>query len=62
MKFMQLLPVDILHKYQGKFPQARFIMNDKRTFETTIKLVLQNIKLQNSNHHQSATLIQEKEC
>ena len=45
MSFLAMLPGTTLHKHQSKFPQARFIMNDKIIFEIVVKLIIQNIKI-----------------
>jgi len=40
MKFMDSVSLDSIYKNQDKFPQARFLFNDSRTFDITLKLVI----------------------
>ena len=47
MKFFGQLSDDVQYQNQEKCPQARFLFSDARTFEITLKLVIQNAK--NSN-------------
>ena len=53
LNFLEKVSEETLHRNQAKCPQARFIMNDKRIFEIVVKLVIQNITIQGSHHHQS---------
>lgn len=47
MKFFEKLSDDQQYFNQEKCPQARFLFNDERTFDITLKLIIQNVK--NSN-------------
>jgi hypothetical protein len=40
MKFIDKIPREVVYRNQEKFPQARFLFNDARTFEITLKLVI----------------------
>ena len=40
MKFMDRVSGDAVWKSQEKFPQARFLFNDARAFDITLKLVI----------------------
>ena len=48
MRFMEDLDLEQIQEIQAKCPQARFLMNDVKAFEITLKLVIQNVKLSNS--------------
>lgn len=45
MQFIQKLPLETLQDHQGKCPAARFLFNDRRTFDIVVKLMIQNIKI-----------------
>ena len=49
MNFYQEMSDDLQYKNQEKCPQARFLFNDRRSFEICVKLVIQNVK--NSNQY-----------
>lgn len=49
MRFMENLPHDVIMEIQSKCPQARYLLNDKRSFEITLKLVIIFIKLSSQN-------------
>ena len=49
MRFMENLPHDVIMEIQSKCPKARYLLNDKRSFEITLKLVIIFIKLSSQN-------------
>jgi hypothetical protein len=46
MSMMHKIPDELRHKLQPKCPNSRFLMNNRRAFEITLKLVIANINQQ----------------
>jgi hypothetical protein len=59
MKFMEQIDTKVLMKHQSKFPSARFLFDNPKVVEISLKLLLLNMKSSNQ-HHQSLANITEK--